>query len=498
MAVDYTAWLKNSAAVRVVLIEVGVQSAGLETTRYLSTRPYVTGPADTPANQYYDPVVTTGIQFTEQLDLTNGNGSSSVGDIEITNINGERDSWLNDIWDNHSIKAYIGDPSWARADFQMIFNGVVGTLGSKSRDILNIILLDKLQWLNTPVTDAKIGGSGTNKDNIFNLSFGEVSNITPTLTNDVTLEYQYHDGPTYGVVEIRDNGKPIANDAMGWSGATVNAATGRFTLNRASAGTITCSVQGDATGAYKNTISKIIQRVVTGYGTAASRFTAADLDAANLAAFDTANPQAVGVYAEGRTNVVDLCQQLASSVGAQMVMSRLGLLRLIQLAVPGLGTPINIDSTQMLDRSLQIKSRPLVQSAFMLGFDKNYTVQEDLLTSIPDAHKQMFATEWLTATATSTVVQANYKLSAAPVQIDTCLCTRSDAMAEATRRLYIWATARSELSFEGTSDLLQTLELGMAVTITNRRFGLQNGKTGIVTSLAPNWLTGRVIVGVLV
>jgi hypothetical protein len=134
----------------------------------------------------------------------------------------------------------------------------------------------------------------------------------------------------------------------------------------------------------------------------------------------------------------------------------------------------------MVERSLRITSRPYVKGAVMLGFNKNYTVQEGLLTSIPDAHKTLFAMEWLTATAADTTVQADYKLNSAPPPKDTLLCKRTDVF-----------------TFEGTADLLQ-LELGQAITITHPRFGLQNGKTGIVTSLAPVWLNGHVTVGVLV
>lgn len=488
--IDFAAWLKDPAAVRIVLIEVGVKTAGLETTRYLSTRPYVSSPTDSPANQFYNPIVTTGIQFTEQLSL-DGQGSFNVGDIEIANYNGERDAWLDDIWDNHSIKAWIGDPRWSRADFQMIFNGVVATIGSKSRDVLNLTLRDKLQRLNTPVTDTKIGGSDPNNDNVVSLSFGEVHNVTPQLSNSVTLEYQVHDSAIERVIEVRDNGKPV--------GITATLGTGRFTLNRPSAGEITASIQGDKFGGtYRNTIASLVQRIVTGYGKASDRFDSSDIDAANFAAFDTSCPQPVGVYADGRTNVLSLCQELAASVDAQLVMSRLGQLRLIQIKIPGSGTPVVINESQMLERSLKIQSRPYVKGAVMLGFNKNYTVQEGLLTSIPEAHKTLFAMEWLTATAASTTVQADYKLNSAPPQEDTLICKRTDAQPEAQRRLDLWSVPRTVFTFEGTADLLATLELGGAATIYNRRFGLQNGKTGIVVSLSPNWLNGHVTVGVLV
>jgi len=488
--IDYAAWLKDPAAVRVVLIEVGVQVGGLETTRYLSTRPYVTAPTDSPANQYYEPIVTTGFSFTEQLDI-DGEGGLSVGDIEIANYNGERDSWLDDVWDNHTLKAWIGDPRWARSDFQMIFNGVVATLGSKSREVLNLSLRDKLQYLNTPITDKTIGGTGQNKDDIISLTFGEVHNVTPQLKDAAQLKYQVHDTAIEGIIEIRDNGLPVS--------ASVDASTGTFLLTRSSAGDITVSVQGDkGDGTYRNTISKLIQRIVTSYGQADSRFTAADLDMDNLNAFHLSYPQPVGIYADGRTNVLELCQSIAASVGAQLVMSRLGQLRLIQLQIPGNGTPVIVGPEQMVERSLKIKSRPLVKSAVKIGFNKNWTVQEGLLTNIPDEHKRLFGQEWLTATATSTEVQAAYKLNAAPVQQDTMLLRRVDAQVEAQRQLDIWKVARTVFEFEGTADLLSSLELGSAITITNRRFGLQNGKTGIVVSLTPNWLNGHVTVGVLV
>ena len=487
---DYAAWLKDPAAVRIVLIEVGVKSGGLETTRYLSTGAYVTSPTDSPANQYYTPVVTTGLQFTEQLAI-DGGGSFSVGDIEVANYNGERDSWLDDVWDNHNITAWIGDPRWVRAEFQLIFSGVVATVGSKSREVLNLSLRDKLQRLNTPATDVKVGGSSSAKDDVLNLTFGEAHNVTPKLTNPAALEYQVHDGVIEGAFEVRDNGKPIIVSAS---------TTGRFTLARASAGTITASVQGDKEGGvtYSNTIAAIIKRIIKGYGQASSRFVDADIDLANFAAFDVACPQPVGVFAEGRTNVLQLCQELAGSVDAQLVMSRVGKLRLIQVKLPGNGTPVVIMPTQMVERSLKIQSRPLVKASVMLGFNKNWTVQDGLLTTIPDEHKRLFATEWLTTTATSASVQVDYRLNAAPIQVDTMLLRRTEASVEAQRRLDIWSVPRTVFTFEGTSDLLATLELGNSVTITNRRFGLQNGKTGIVVSLAPNWLNGHVTVGVLV
>lgn len=484
---EYVVWLSNPSSIRLVLIEVVVNIAGVETTRYLSTGGYVTGAADTPANTAYLPVVSSGIQFTEQISLTSG-ASLSAGDIVISNPSGERDNWLLDVWVNRPIQAFIGDPRWARSDFRMIFNGIVADIDSKGRDVLNLMLRDKMQRLNTPLSDTKLGGTTPNKDVIIPLLFGECHNITPLLSNPVTLEYQIHGGPVESIFEVRDNGKPIA--------VTTHNDTGKFELLSSPAGIITVSAQGDKPVTYYNTISKLVQRIVTGYGKASDRFVTDDLDIASLDAFDAAHPQPVGIYSDGRENVLNVCEQLAASVGAQLIMTRAGKLRILQINLPAVGTPVVITASQMMERSLRVSSRSSVASAVKLGFVKNWTVQPTLFTSLPALHKEMYATEWWTATITDTAVQDKYKLNVDPVQIDTMLLRRVDAEPEASRQLDMAKVPLTVYEFEATADLM-TLELGQAVTLVNARFGMINGVMGMVISLSPDWMTGRVTVAVL-
>ena len=110
----FAAWLASSTAIRLTLVEVVVNVGGTDTTRYLSTGPYTTGAADSPANLAYLPVVASGIRYTERISLTN-DASLAAGDIEIRNLDGSRDSWLGDVWANRQIQAFIGDPRWQRA-----------------------------------------------------------------------------------------------------------------------------------------------------------------------------------------------------------------------------------------------------------------------------------------------------------------------------------------------------------------------------------------------
>lgn len=485
---QFLVWLQNPSANRMVLIEVQVNVAGVEVTRFISSWPYVTGPADIPPNVEYLPLATGGLAFTEQVSLT-GEAGLSGGDIELDNGDGALDGWLADVWRNRPIKAWSGDPAWPRSDFRLIFDGIVADIGSSARESINLSLRDKLQRLDTPITETKLGGTTPNKDATLPVPFGECHNVTPLLTDPATLEYGFL-GAVESSFEVRTNGKPIA--------VALNDQAGRFNLTTDPfSTTITASVQGDNGGGYAPRITPLVQRIATAYGKASDRFTLADLDLANLAAFDAAHPQLVGLYVADRMNQAQAIQQLAASVGAQAVMSRTGQLRLVQIALPADGVPVEIGPEHMRLDSLRPVQRLPVVAAVKIAFDRNYTVQASLTTSIPPAHADMYATEWLTETAVDAAVKARYRLTDDPPQIETCLKTNADAQAEAARRLALNKVQRTIYEFDGEPEMMM-LELGQPVVLRDDRFGLLDGVPGVVVLLSHQWLAARVTVGVLV
>jgi hypothetical protein len=485
---QFLEWLQSPSAIRMVLIEAQVNVAGQEVTRYIASRPYVTGPAEAPANTEYLPLATGGLAFTEQVSLT-GEAGLSGGDVELDNSDGALDGWLLDVWRNRAIKAWAGDPSWPRADFHLVFDGIVADIGSSARESINLSLRDKLQRLDTPIAEVKLGGTTPNKDAILPIPFGECHNVTPLLTDPVTLEYGFLSA-VESSFEVRTNGKPIA--------VALNDQAGRFNLTTPPySAAITVSVQGDKGGGYAPRIAPLVQRIATAYGKAADRFTLADLDLANLAAFDAAHPQSVGLYVADRMNQAQAIQQLAASVGAQALMSRTGQLRLVQIALPAAGVPVQIGPEHMKLDSLRPVQRLPVVAAVKIAFDRNYTVQASLTTSIPPAHADLYATEWLTETAVDAVVKARYRLTDDPPQIETCLKTNADAQAEAARRLALNKVQRTIYEFDGEPEMMM-LELGQPVVLRDDRFGLQDGVPGVVVLLSHQWLAGRVTVGVLV
>lgn len=473
MAVNFTSWLTDTTAIRCILVEAVSNISSVDTTHYLSTKNY----ADEAAGRIYEPIVSAGsIQLIERMSI-DSSPSMSFGDVEIYNIDGSLDSWLTDIWTNKSITILVGDVRWARADFTTIFSGTIEDIDSRSASTLNIKVRDKLQRLNTPMTETKLGGTTINKNELIPLCFGECFNVDPLLSNPATLEYKVHPTAIESIIEVRDNGVPVS--------ATKTPAQGKFTLAAQPFGKVTASVQGNKPSAWETTVSQIVQRISTTYG-GANKFSSGDLDAVQLAAFDSANPQDIGVYLKDRGNTLSVCNEIASSVGAQLVMSRLGKLQLLKVDLPAPGTPFDIGVDDIIQNTISVSRKLPVKAAFKVNYDKNWTIQQGLQTGIPEEHKNMYALEFVSVTAEDATVKTNYSLSSEPVAVNTMLLTESDATAEATRLLNLYKTPRFIITFTGTARLVE-LTLGQAVTLTYPRFGLNAGKSGQVIGLSIDW-----------
>lgn len=476
---EFRAWL-NEGGRYTILVEVST-----DVPKYLSTVAYATNPTNTAETVQYTPVVSDGVSFKEALSLSGG-ANLSVGDIQLSNADGLLDSWLSEVWVNRSINIYVGDATWARQDFRRIFSGVVAELDSASAGVLNIVVRDKLQRLNTPVSEVLLGGASTNKDRYVPITIGECHNVTPLLVDPATHEYQFHVGGAESLIEVRDNGVPVVVDK--------NLSAGKFKHTQTPVGTITCSVQGQTP--YVATVAGVVRTLATVYGAPSERFTESDLDLPQLASFELGHPQHVGIYIDNRANVLAVCQEVAESVGAQVTMSREGKLRLVKISQP-IAASMTISESDYEAGTLEIQERTTVAAGVKLGYAKNWTVQETLDTGIPPEHKDLFAQEWLTVSERSSEVAASHRLYAEPSQENTLLLSTSDAQAECTRRLNLVKTQRTVYRCKGYAHLL-LLELGQFVILKSKRFGLSDGKVGQIVGLDSDWVGRRVAVEVLI
>lgn len=500
-------WLE-SEGYKCILIELGCLQGGVtETYVYISNYPYSTSDGIT----QFSASIVGDVTFSESISLSGA--SIAYSDIEINNANGALDSWLDPasyVWVNRSVKIYFGDPTWVSTNlanmktlFSLVVDGIIEDIDSRSRNTLNIKIRNKAELLNGPVTENVLGtygtwaGGQTNQDTIKPVVFGEVCNVEPLLVDPALLKYMVNDGAMESFIEIRDNGVPIYTNGGITTGADVDLVNGTFELNQKAVGTITVSLQGTTkstnltTGAaqtsYVNNIANIISTIVTQYGKG-TPLVAADLDLTSLAAFAATNTQPVGICIKDRENIIDICSQVASSIGASVVFDRTGKLRILRIGT-AVGTNITITDTDILLNTLEIVNKTTVVSASKIGYCRNWALQSGLETSIPDAHKELFMDEYLIATYDDAATKTKYKLTSEPEQSNTLLLTTATAITEVTRRTDLFKIPRTIYRFTGTRKLM-SLALGQPVTIIHNRFNLYNGGSGTVgqvVGLTPNW-----------
>jgi hypothetical protein len=501
---QFQEWLESDTAIKCTLVEVTANIDGTDTVIYLSSAPFNTGATDVPANTMYLPILKSSLDYTESLPLS-GTASLSYGDIAVHNLDGSYDYWMDYVWVNRPINIYVGDIRFARDDFTKIYSGVVSDISFSDSDTINISIRSILEKLNTPITDIKVGGAGSNAEVLRPLVFGEVHNITPIQFDPQNLVYMVHNGPIERIIEVRDNGVPLLPNISYIADNT----TGTFRLLRAPAGTITCSVQGEQNsvnhvtgdiieGSWSKTLSELILLIIRKYGT--SPIAVEDIDLSTFLDYKSLNQEHLGIYLTESTNVILVCQQLADSVGAQFTATRNGKLTIVKLDVPNASLADRfIGPESIVKDSFSIVRKTEVVAAKKLGYCKNWTIQTQLLTGLPEDHKLLFGQEYLYQLATNAEVQELYKLTTEPEVKETLLVTNTsqEVLAEAIRLLDIWSIPRYIYSMQLISPHI-TIKIGEMVVLKNSRFGLSQGKYGQVVSVSTNWQTGEVNIEVLV
>ena len=505
---NYQTWLETADLVRIALIQAQVSVSGNLITRYLSTHPATVDGIE------YLPVVHDDITVSESIS-EEYSASISYGDISIANNSGTYDTWLEDIWVNKTIKIYVGTlpspgVSATLSDFELIFDGVVSDIDSRDRSILNLKLRDKLEKLNTSISEVLLGNyfkgsilpdndptQNQYKNNLKPLCFGEVHNITPLLSDPTLLEYMVNLEAVEQIIEVCDNGVPVEFIT---TATEFPIPSGSFRLKSSPAGTITCSVQGvkrtvniaaaTSSPQYLPTASNTIATILKHFG---KQLEYSDLDSAS---FSSLGIESVGVYLNDRTNVLAICQDIAKSCGIVLTVSRTGKIKLVNLTIPASATKTITEADMFLD-SLSLVNKLPVLAGVKLGYAKNWTIQTNLLTYIPQQHKDLLAVEYLESIQLDATVKSNYALTTEPEVEATYLIDKAEADAVALKKLNLRKQPRKMFSLKCVAKHL-SLQVGDPVVLQASRFGLGSGVLGLVMSTKPNWLRGYIELEVLV
>lgn len=180
-------WLDSPYHIKCILADITYSNGTSDQTLYLSTQPYY---IDNSPIQYL-PIIVGGLSFSESMspDLSI---SINYGSLELENTGGTYDYLLNYIYKRRNIELYIGDPSWPKSDFTLIFSGLSDNLVSSGESSLQLTIVDKLESLNEVLTTRTLkalsGYSTQNsqEEKLLPVLFGEAFNITPILVDNGT------------------------------------------------------------------------------------------------------------------------------------------------------------------------------------------------------------------------------------------------------------------------------------------------------------------------
>lgn len=491
-------WLNSSSHIKCILLDITevTDSNNQNTTFYFSSMPY---------SPEYISIIKSGLNFTESLSAE-ANISISYGTVELDNTGGHIDILLNYTWKKRPVKIYLGDPSWIKNDFVLIFDGLVEDLISNGENTLSLSLVDKMQRLNDVLKTKLLQqlnyseSNSTAKENVVPLLFGEVFNFQPLYvdngsTGNTGKIYKVHDGVIENIIEVRDNGIPI--DIIKYLNK------GEFETISNPVGTITCSARTNAINLC--TVPELIKIIVQNYTTnVANAFTSSEIDFSNIT-----NSSKVGIYCNQRLNILDICNQLAKSINAGLICTNISItgtnisnyqvstskLRLIELKAPTETSKWELTDDYMVVNSLSISETFPVKPVIKLAYCKNYTVQQTVAGGVNPASN--FQEEYLYTTNTLTAEQLLYRDTGLVNEEVTQLLITSEAQVEAQKRSSLWGIQRFLITATYLPQFI-FVQLGDIVTIKSNRFNLSSGKKGLVYSIVRDWLTGLVTIGVLV
>lgn len=485
-AAQFEHWLLRGGQ-RTLLAEAKAYSGAAEVTRCFSNRAFISEPGDTPANTPYDDIVLSDtVRFAQRLsELLTGSTIPAWGDLQVTNENGDRDAWLGDSWDGRSLKLYLGDASWRKSDFRLILNGVTADIYSPQRGRLAFRMRDKTWMLNVPAQTALVGGTTANKDQVKPLGYGPHFNAEPVLDVAATHHYIVHGGAIDAVTAVRDNGAAVAYAA--------DLAGGGFTLNAAPVGRITCDFRGAKPGGvYLVKCADIVKDLIVNH----SQLTADDLDLANFTAFNATCPQSVHIYVRGRENLIDVIDELVTSVGGFWTFSRDGALQLGRIAAPAGAPVMTITADDIRPRQLSVLRRELPITVLRLGYKRNWTPQADgLAGSLTETERAAYAAEYLVSKAENAGLTTAWKLARRPDLVPTLLTDAAETDTETARRQALHDVVRT--TYRAAAYMAPfKVNLGNEIRLQHPRFGFSAGQDAIVVGIEEEVLKGRATVDV--
>lgn len=491
-------------------------------TLYFSTGPgFTTSAASTPPHRTFEPRLKQPARIRRDMfapGTTRGRSVMAVGEMILTNTDGDLDGLLNYAFDGRAITVYWGPDS---AVFPSGYTTMlVATMEQAefTADEVRIRLRDRARELDVPLQATKYAGDNAlpaGLEGVEDLKgkpkpwcFGDVFNVPAVCVNTSKLIYQVHDGAIADVTDVRDRGESLTDGGTYASEADLldNAlapaagayklylAGGYFRLGSSPDGLVTADVLQGANAAAR-TAGQGFAAVMTKIGKSTAYSTS------DVTTIDAARTDVLGFWSgldEWKADeVIDL---MAASVGAWHSPDQNGTFR-FQVGPSTSGASVlTITQYDMLDMPQRVSVRGdgngLPSYRVKIRYRKNYAVQSnDLAGAVTDANRALYSQEWREEVTTTSSVQTSYLL-AGELSVDTLLTTSANASTESARRGAIEDSRqdRFEVPVQLNSETIP-VDMGNVVTLSHPRWGLSAGAAFAVITVEPDAERNRVLLG---
>lgn len=200
----------------------------------------------------------------------------------------------------------------------------------------------------------------------------------------------------------------------------------------------------------------------------------------------------LGLYIKERRNLIDVIDDLVTSIGAFWTFTRSGLLRLGRLEAPAGTADLTLIADDIEAESIGLAGRDLPAASVRLGYAKNWTPQDPdgLAGAVSEADRTLYAAPHSVAKATNSV-STQHLLAPNPDVVETLIVTAADALTEAERRAALRSVVRTTVRLT-TFAQAHEINLGDVADLTHPRFGFSAGELAVVTALRERALDGRV------
>ncbi len=417
-------WLLDPNADPVVLIDC----YHTEGVRRIGTQPYITRPDDNPANVSYDDFVDGGLMFAAQM-----GANRSIGHLEFWGMEGEH------LLDWTSYTAWIGNKSWAFSQFERLASGIIESATRPSRQKIRLEFSDPAKKLQSQLLTEKTG------DVLTPLPMGWAFNASPVVEDAATLKYRLSFSNLVDIIEVRDNGLPVAG--------YTDHGDGSFTLSIPPSADLTCDTA--PSGSTPSTVRFCCDLIAKMKGLGVS-------GVVNFGSFQ--NEAEVGLFVNGNETAWSLINSLCGSIGAFPRFNEFSELELVHVPHSGPAELEIYDDDIWQDGFSQLSIEPVRDVKF--SYRKNWTVQSNLAGGVTAENRDLYGRE-------NTQIDIDNGADDQELQlIDSLLTDPSEAQQEAEKRGAIWARKREIWRFSVVLPGL-TARLGQRVyvDITNEITG---------------------------